>query len=59
MLSTFNCGIGLVVIVDKSDSKNISNMLTDLGEKVFEIGEIVPGSGQVKYQNSIFAELEN
>ena len=39
MLSTFNCGVGLVVIVDKSDSRNISNMLTDLGEKVFEIGK--------------------
>jgi len=59
MLSTFNCGIGLVLIVDQSDSKNISNMLTDLGEKVFEIGEIVSGSGKVKYQNSIFAEFEN
>ena len=59
MLSTFNCGVGLVVIVDKSDSQNISNMLTDLGEKVFEIGEIVSGSGEVKYQNSIFAEFEN
>ena len=59
MLSTFNCGVGLVIIVDKSDSQNISNMLTDLGEKVFEIGEIVSGSGEVKYQNSIFAEFEN
>ena len=59
MLSTFNCGVGLVVIVDKSDSQNISNMLTDLGEKVFKIGEIVSGSGKVKYQNSVFAEFEN
>ncbi len=54
MLSTFNCGIGLVLIVAKSDSENISNMLSDLGEKVFEIGEVVLGSGEVKYQNSIF-----
>ena len=59
MLSTFNCGVGLVMIVDKSDGRNISNMLTDLGEKVFKIGEIVSGSGKVKYQNSVFAEFEN
>lgn len=54
MLSTFNCGIGLVLIVSKSSCREIVRRLSDLGEDVIEIGEVVPGVGEVCYQNSIF-----
>ncbi|HEY3488228.1 MAG TPA: phosphoribosylformylglycinamidine cyclo-ligase [Gammaproteobacteria bacterium] len=40
MQRTFNCGIGLVLCVAREDSKDISKMLTDLGETVFQIGVI-------------------
>jgi len=56
MLSTFNCGIGMVLIVPKSSGHDISSLLLDLGEKVFQIGEVVSGNGNVTYENSIFAD---
>ncbi|MGE4352258.1 MAG: phosphoribosylformylglycinamidine cyclo-ligase [Bdellovibrionales bacterium] len=40
MARTFNCGIGMVVIVAASDADEITTLLTDAGEKVFRIGEV-------------------
>ncbi len=41
MLRVFNCGIGLLLIVEKSDTHKIISRLSVLGEKAFEIGEIL------------------
>jgi phosphoribosylformylglycinamidine cyclo-ligase len=43
MARTFNCGIGMMVVVapDKADSAVMA--LAAGGEKVFRIGQIVPG----------------
>ncbi len=41
MLRVFNCGIGLLLIVEKSDTQKIISRLNSLGEKAFEIGEIL------------------
>ncbi|MDD9909998.1 MAG: phosphoribosylformylglycinamidine cyclo-ligase [Ahrensia sp.] len=41
MLRTFNCGIGMALIVERSQAEAICNALTKLGERVFPIGEIV------------------
>ncbi len=38
MLRTFNCGIGLVVIVAASKAAALASTLSGLGESVFEIG---------------------
>jgi len=40
MARTFNCGIGMVVIVAPEHVESISALLTDAGEKVFRIGEV-------------------
>ncbi len=40
MARTFNCGIGLVVIVAPEHAEAVSAVLTDAGEKVFRIGEV-------------------
>jgi phosphoribosylformylglycinamidine cyclo-ligase len=40
MARTFNCGIGMVVIVAKEDAEEIKSLLTDTGETVFRIGEV-------------------
>jgi phosphoribosylformylglycinamidine cyclo-ligase len=40
MQRTFNCGIGLVLCVAQQDVAGVSKLLTDLGETVFQIGEI-------------------
>ncbi|MFT6106530.1 MAG: phosphoribosylformylglycinamidine cyclo-ligase [Rickettsiales bacterium] len=40
MRRTFNCGIGMVLILDKNDVLEIKEILTQFGEEVFEIGTI-------------------
>lgn len=42
MLSTFNCGIGMVLIVGHDEADNIINNLGAVGEMVYEIGWVVP-----------------
>jgi phosphoribosylformylglycinamidine cyclo-ligase len=42
---TFNCGIGMVVIVAAADVGATSEALTASGETVLRIGEVVAGSG--------------
>ncbi len=41
MARTFNCGIGMVLIVDQASSKTIKSFLKSLNEPVFEIGKVV------------------
>jgi phosphoribosylaminoimidazole synthetase len=41
MYRTFNCGIGMVLVIDKKDVDEIKQILEANGEEVFEIGELV------------------
>ncbi|NCA27118.1 MAG: phosphoribosylformylglycinamidine cyclo-ligase, partial [Methylophilaceae bacterium] len=40
MYKTFNCGIGMVVIVAKEQAKAAMDLLKAEGEQVFELGHI-------------------
>ncbi len=40
MARTFNCGIGMVAVVDPAQAEMITKILTRSGEKVFRIGEM-------------------
>lgn len=42
MLRTFNCGIGLVICLAAEDVEAATALLTEAGESVYRIGEIVP-----------------
>jgi phosphoribosylformylglycinamidine cyclo-ligase len=40
MHRTFNCGIGMVLVVDRGDAEAAANFLADRGETVYLLGEI-------------------
>lgn len=40
LYKTFNCGIGMAIIVDEKDAQEASNLLRELGEEVHIIGRI-------------------
>ncbi|WP_428642423.1 phosphoribosylformylglycinamidine cyclo-ligase [Roseibium sp.] len=40
MLRTFNCGVGMVVVVAAEEAEAVSNALTEAGETVTQIGRI-------------------
>ena len=46
MLTTFNCGIGMIVCVAAEDEKATLEALQSLGETVFVIGELVESEGK-------------
>ena len=43
MRRTFNCGVGMVVIVDSDDAEETIKILGAEGEKAWQIGRIIPG----------------
>ncbi|MDH5393973.1 MAG: phosphoribosylformylglycinamidine cyclo-ligase [Gammaproteobacteria bacterium] len=45
MHRTFNCGIGMAVIVDAQDAQTAISTLTAAGENVWQIGSITSGKG--------------
>jgi len=45
MYQTFNMGVGFVIIVHPNDEGNVCQKLTELGEKCFIMGSVVPGEG--------------
>ena len=49
LFRTFNMGIGMCVVLDAKAAADASVALRAAGETVFEIGEIVEGSGVVRY----------
>jgi phosphoribosylformylglycinamidine cyclo-ligase len=48
MLTTFNCGVGMIVCVAPEDEQNTLAILSELGEQVFSLGELVAASGKPK-----------
>jgi phosphoribosylformylglycinamidine cyclo-ligase len=49
MLRTFNMGVGLCLVVDAKRAASVAVALRASGETVYEIGEIVEGTGAVRY----------
>ena len=41
MFRTFNCGVGMILVVEQDNLNNCLQMLETLGEQAWEIGEIV------------------
>ena len=47
MFRTFNMGIGMVVICSRSEKHKIVSHVESKGDRIFEIGEVVEGNGEV------------
>jgi phosphoribosylformylglycinamidine cyclo-ligase len=54
MLRTFNCGVGLVVVIDAKRAEMVAGALVTAGEKVVRLGEVVAGDGEPKVQFTEF-----
>src|SRR6187455_3620324 len=46
MLRTFNCGIGMIAIVKPDAIEQVTEVLTESGETVALLGEVIPASGE-------------
>ena len=50
MLRVFNCGIGMVVVVDASSGDAVVGHLKEQGETVYRLGELAPGDGPARVE---------
>ncbi len=48
MLITFNCGVGMVICISPEDESTTLNLLAELGETAFVMGEIVESEGKAE-----------
>jgi len=51
MLRTFNCGVGMVLVVDEMHANAIISDSIEYGINAYEIGEIIEGTNEVNYIN--------
>lgn len=49
MRRAFNCGVGMIVVVDPAHSETTVKILNDSGESAWRVGRIVSGTGGVQY----------
>lgn len=49
MRRTFNCGVGMIVVVSESDLDAALSTLAGLGENAWHIGQVRDGAGAVEY----------
>lgn len=47
LLKTFNCGIGMILVVAEDRAEALTNLLRDEGETVTRVGRIVEGQGVI------------
>ena len=55
MLRTFNCGIGMILVVPPRNSEKVARMAKKHRVKCFEIGEVVKGRRRVRYTGRLQA----
>jgi phosphoribosylformylglycinamidine cyclo-ligase len=48
LLRTFNCGIGMIAIVRPDAVEQVTDILTEAGESVALLGEVIPAQGEYR-----------
>ena len=54
MFRAFNMGVGMVVITAPEHARDIRTRATACGFDAWEIGHVVPGTGQVRFNGEVF-----
>jgi len=49
MRRTFNCGVGMAVVVDASDTERAIALLSELGETAWRMGSVKAGAAEVQF----------
>jgi len=49
MRRTFNCGVGMTIVLKQRDVDTALGLLTDSGESAWRLGTIIAGAGEVVY----------
>ena len=49
MRRTFNCGVGMVVVVNPAHAVDAIDLLNAHGEQAWQLGTIIPGNQEVQY----------
>lgn len=53
LLKTFNCGIGMMIVVAADRAEAIADLLAQAGEEVVQLGRIIEGQGDVVYKGQL------
>jgi phosphoribosylaminoimidazole (AIR) synthetase len=55
MLRTFNCGIGMIVVVPEARADEAASILANAGERVSRLGRLIKGKGEptVRYKGRL------
>ena len=56
MLRTFNCGVGMIVVVAEKDAARVTEVLSDEGEKVVTLGRMIAraeGEAGTRYEGKL------
>lgn len=56
MYRTFNCGIGMLLILNQEDADNAMDILSEQGEKIYRIGYVTKGKKEVTITGGLFHE---
>jgi phosphoribosylformylglycinamidine cyclo-ligase len=56
LATTFNCGMGMIVAVEPQNVDALKTILTDAGEEVFEVGQLIARTGD--QEQVIITDLE-